>query len=230
MHSTIVAEVGSWSTLKETDATIDAVETAYQLGVAIKGSQGLWWQRPDYETVVDLATGAGVLTAHLHYCEPGSNAPEDEAAAISAVVKDVAMPLGVWLELDDLGGKQAFELGTWVAALVAAIDSPRRRAAVLARGDVLTALSGLDTSTRLIVAGNPDAYTGPSWAVKVTDVDGFDPEAVLYSVNSPRGINPWDTQIVRLQKPREATTGGAGAVTDADTSTPGGDVTEVNAA
>lgn len=205
MHSNIITEVTSWDSEQVAFNIIESTVTNDRLGVIVKGSQGLWWQRPQYVDIINDAKTQGVLVGHLHYCEPDINTPQDEAAAIDAMTSNYTYPLGVWLEVGDIGKLTDYECGAWLGQLADIINTPACRVAVLTSATRHAQMANLPAYVRRVELFAPDAPTTPFWASVGGPVDDAAPDNLSFTVTSTRGVNPADDQLDRLRPPKAAT-------------------------
>lgn len=206
MHTRIVTEVDGWHSVTDALDVIDATSAANGYGVIVKGTQGVTWKHPDYDTIYDDATGAGLLVGHLHYCEPGNNEIGDEASAVIAALKGRPYGLGVWLEVGESFGKADYEVSAWVNDLAVALTTATRRVAVVTTTARWTALSALTEAIRRVALSQPTDDLGDFFAWGVATVDGAPEGTKTYHLNKVRGLNPVSTHspvIARVERDDE---------------------------
>lgn len=174
MQKANIVEITSWD--YATDAGVD-FEVLYERGaggVVIKASQGDNWCFDRLPEAIRGAKSAGLLVGVIHYAEPGRNPAQVEAEHLIDNLPDDDLPLGLWLELDDLGGKQTFEMGEWVLEFFAYATTP-------------TARPVLACSTELL-NGIPEAPFGRPWVC----TDGDEPQpgawAFAWHEDAPTGF------------------------------------------
>lgn len=198
MHTNIVAEIGSWNDGSEATQIIDRTADCDGIGVVVKGTQGDRWLYPYLDSAYTDATGAGLLVGHLHFCEPGSSTPEDEAVHIIRALRGRVYGLGVWLEVGELFGLQDYEAAPWVNTLAACVADTGRRVAVVATPSRFESLAGLDASIRRVVWGSDHDALAGAWAINDGDQLDISVDAVVYRLASIRGLNPVESHSPTL--------------------------------
>jgi hypothetical protein len=187
-----VLEVDGWITDENFDEVADAIDNEPIVGLIVKGSQGVGWTNPRAVEMIGELRGRETLTGWLHYCEPGLNEPTDEAATILAATDSLDLPLGVWVEIDDLGGKAAHELTPWLATLAEALTVPGRPLCAVLGVSLLEQAVSVPSGVHLVLVGTSDTLSAVPWARRVpVGTEGeFRPCSAAYALVSTRGINP----------------------------------------
>lgn len=117
MSTQTVVEVDSFT--DDTDELFyDDLASAGVVGVVIKVSQGDRWTLHDAPAKVRRALSAGLHVGALHYLEPGRTTMDAERQWFVGNLPEGSYALGLVVELDDLGGRQIYELATEVQGMV----------------------------------------------------------------------------------------------------------------
>lgn len=191
-HRNIVAEIPPNVPHSIAEAIIGKSVGVGDVGVVIKATQGARWRRVDVDSLFDFAEECEVFKGWLHYCEPGAGDPETEAAWLMSCLGSRPLELGIWLELDDLGGVATTEVAAWLETLVKAVSTPARPAALLIDPTVVSGLIGLPPSLRVIFTGPTELSTTPPWATRCPEETECDDGVTFpsYELASTRGLVP----------------------------------------
>ena len=166
MQGTLVYEVDGFTTRQQLASLLAENPSQAVVGVLAKGSQGVSWANPNAQADLDDAEFDNYLTGWLHYTEPGANSPVDEAAHVLSILRDRPLPLGIWVEVDDLGGKPVHEMGDWLSQFITTASVPWRPVVVVANPDILSQGVLLPAGTRVVWATTPAVPGTPPWAVR----------------------------------------------------------------
>lgn len=194
-------DVSSWQ--HPSGAAIDwaKVKAAGADFAIVKATQGVQYVNPYFDGAeghdVTDAEAAGVLTGAYHFAQPGSNTAEAEAEAFIATIGAHILPMGLWLDLEDLGTLQPHEAGPWAAAFLTAIASHNVVTGLYTNKSLWSQVAGAVPGVRLWLAnptpepGDPAAFitqygSGP--------VDGIVGAVDLDRLENSRPVNPGPTQ------------------------------------
>jgi hypothetical protein len=102
------------------------------------------------------------------------------------------LELGIWLELDDLGGIGTTEVAAWLDTLVKAVSTPARPAALLVDPTVVSGLIGLPPSLRIVFTTATELTTSTPWATRCLEETECDDGTTFtsYALASTRGLVP----------------------------------------
>jgi hypothetical protein len=191
-HRNIVVEIQPDVPDTAAESAIGQSKGNGEVGVVIKATQGSRWRRTDVDTLFDHAESCEVFKGWLHYCEPGAGDAESEAAWLMSSLGSRPLELGIWLELDDLGGLPAQEAGPWLDTLVKAVSTPARPACLVVDPDVVSGLGVLPPGLRLVLTKSTELMVGAPWAVRDPEpIDcGDGTTLATYELTSTRGLVP----------------------------------------
>jgi hypothetical protein len=193
MDRSTIVEITSWDTDGREPGYYTALAELGAGGVVLKAAQGVGWTLPWLPAAIRGAKLAGLLVGVLSYAEPGLNDPQAEADHLLSSLPDDDLPLGLWLELDDLNGKPTFELGDWVKAWIEYAVTPSARPVIMATREVYDTINGSQWGRRWVQSDQAEGPTVP-WAARVPSVRTTDdPVALLgqthYRMTTTRGLN-----------------------------------------
>jgi hypothetical protein len=203
----MVLEVGAELTDAEAGLTIGYARERGYCGVVVKGSQGNRWARATALDVVQECHDSGLHVAWLHYAEPGATSYEQEAVHLLETVGSSPLGLGIWVEVEDLGGLSTVELTDWLRGLLGIIGDPMRPPAVMADPDLVLQLAGVSPPPRWVLTEPQDVQVVSPWATRwETRLDVTDDVVVdLYELTSTRGLVPVGPVAERTQPAPELT-------------------------
>jgi hypothetical protein len=193
MDRSTIVEVTSWESDGREPGYYTALAELGAGGVVIKASQGISWTLPWLPAAIRGAKQAGLLVGVIHYAEPGLNGPELEAEHVMSSLPDDDLPLGVWLELDDLNGRPEFEMADWVKAWLDLAVTPKARPVLMCTSELYAQMAGAPFGRRLVLTTwTPES---PSfWAVRRRPEAGEGQHeaptvATAYHLATTRGLN-----------------------------------------
>lgn len=174
-------------------ATLAAlVEKGICGGVVVKGSQGARWENPNAWEFLTQVEHAGAVTGWLHYCEPAAGDTMYEASNILQGIGGRGLSLGIWLELEDLGGVAPSEVGDWYHELAAAVHTPTRPVALVTTSANLDQMAGAPWGYHVVLVGDDPLERTTWWGRQVVGL-GTENEgtaSATYTLGSTRGIVP----------------------------------------
>src|SRR5271170_6673967 len=109
MSTPTVVEIDSFTDDSE-ESFYDDLADEGVVGVLVKVSQGDRWLLHDAPEKVRRALAAGLHLGALHYLEPGRASLEAQRLYFTGNLPVASYALGLVLELDDLGGREAYEI------------------------------------------------------------------------------------------------------------------------
>lgn len=188
-----IVEVNSWDMNGWDNTRFDEMRAQGAGGVVIKASQGIDWTFSRLPELIRRARMDGLLVGVLHYAEPGRNDAEVEAEHLMNSLPDDDLPLGVWCELDDLGGKLAHEVGPWVETWTQHAMTPLARPVILCSAELFSQMAGAPWAARWVATSKGEGSTVP-WATRGgwdngSDEAGAPDPLVTYQLTTTRGLN-----------------------------------------
>ena len=190
-------DISSWQ--HPNGAAIDwqRVKDAGVTFVMVKATQGVTYINPYFNGPeshdVEEAAGVGLLVGAYHFAQPGSNAPEAEAAHFLAAIADLPLVMGLWLDLEELGAMPIHEAGPWALTFLAAIASHNDVTGLYTDKSIQSMLVGVPTGGRLWLANpTPEPGDPPSYLTQTGQgtIDGIVGAVDLDTLNNVRGTNP----------------------------------------
>jgi lysozyme len=147
-----VIDVSSWQHTGGVEIDWAAVHESGVQGVIVKLTQGTTYLNP--YAVADLhgAALAGLLIGVYHFAQPGQFTPQAEAAWFLEQLGGLELELGAWLDLEDLGGKPAHELGPWCEEWLGQVQTPSRPSGLYTDRSIFGQLVGAPWGYRLWLA------------------------------------------------------------------------------
>jgi lysozyme len=194
MTSAPGVDVSSWQ--HPGGAPIDwaAVFESGRRFVIIMCSQGTSYVNPTFKDDVEAARGAGLLVGAYHFAQPYANSAEDEAAFALKAVEDVALDLGLSLDMEDYGSLDFPTIGTWSQAWIDVVSAVIRPTGFYTDVNGLNSLIGAPWKASLWLADPSGVYAGPlvPWIRQgaPASIPGIESSCDTDTLTSIRGTNP----------------------------------------
>lgn len=194
MTTARVIDVSSWQ--HPAGAPIDwaAVKGDGYAGVIVKASQGVNYINPYWRADAAGAADAGLLVGAYHFAHPGQNDADAEANYALAAVSGVDLPLGLSLDMEDLGGRQAYEVAPWCETWLSVVGNVVKLVPFYTDDSLLALITGAPWGHPLWLADPSGTYTGPlrPWMVQTGTgpVPGITGPVDLDTFYGVRGTNP----------------------------------------
>ncbi|MGH3571184.1 MAG: GH25 family lysozyme [Pseudonocardiaceae bacterium] len=193
-------DVSSWQHPGEEPIDWAAVKADGYDFVIIKATQGVGYVNPFFggpssHDAVD-AHDAGLLVGAYHFAQPGALDAEAELRYFLNVVSGHQLDMGLWLDLEDLQGKQPHELVVYAETFLTGLAAVNPVSGLYTDKSLLQGLMGVPGGGKLWLAnptpepGDPPSFitqtgTGPVAGIKVAvDCD---------TLNNVRPVNPGPT-------------------------------------
>jgi hypothetical protein len=188
-----IVEIDSWTLRDSPDFDFDTFRENGAIGVVVKATQGALWTYDRLPEMIRRAKAADLLCGVLHYASPGLNPAEIEAEHLLESLPDDDLPLGLWCELDDIGGIQPFELGAWVETWTKGAVLPKAEPVILVDPERTDDLVGFPWGRRWVSTG-PNTGSVGHWAVRndalvVYDNSGETVSVTDYDLRTTRSLN-----------------------------------------
>lgn len=189
-----IADLSSWQ--HPNGATIDfkAMAEGGIVGVIVKATQGTGYVNPYFATDVAAAHEAGLLVGAYHFAQFGTTGdPSAEIAHFKAVVGSLVHELGLWLDVEDNGGKQWYELGDPTKAALDELAQGEALSGLYTDQAALDGLTGAPWAHKLWIADPSGTYGGAAWARQLApqNVPGVQGLCDVSELLAGRGLNPY---------------------------------------
>ncbi|MGH7745735.1 MAG: glycoside hydrolase family 25 protein, partial [Candidatus Dormibacteria bacterium] len=167
-------DVSSWQHPSGAAIDWEQVKASGVTFVMVKATQGTDYTNPyaNGPLAHDItdALAAGLLVGAYHFARPGPDTAEAEAAYFLAAVEGLKLDMGLWLDLEDLGGKMPHEVVPYRDVFLTAIVTHN-------------ALSGIYTDKSLVAQGLGAPAGSRLWLANPTPEPG-DPESFITQTGS----------------------------------------------
>ena len=188
-----IIDISSWQHPNGEAIDWQKVAAAGYHGVLIKATQGTWYVNPFFADDVDGAHAAGLTVGAYHFAEPGRSDAQTQALHFHTAIAGKELELGVWLDLEQMGGLLIHDLQAWSEGWLAAIDTPQVPAGMYMNLDYANQLAQLAQSHRLWLA-NPSNIQNSLQPIVVQTgqgtVDGIVGACDIDVAPNARAINP----------------------------------------
>jgi len=199
-----IIDISSWQHPNGAKIDFERVKAAGIVGVIVKSTQGRTpgvgvaasrtYKNPYFEADVYEARAAGLLIGAYHFATPAQNEATDEAAWALQGIAGLQLELGLSLDFEELGSKQAYEVAPWAEAWLAAVSVEVPLVPFYTTRSLLSSVTGAPFGYPLWIADPDGSFEGPPapWMQQTGQgiVDGIEGLVDLDTLFGARGINP----------------------------------------
>lgn len=188
-----ILDISSWQHPGGDPIDWPKVVAAGYHGVIIKATQGTWYTNPYFAEDAKAAHEAGLTVGAYHFAEPGRSDAVSQASHFHSVIAGEQYELGLWLDLEQMGGLLIHDLQSWAEGFLQAIDTPQSPGGMYMNVDYSNQLAQLAQSQRLWLANPSNIQTQFAPVIVQTgqaEVDGIVGAVDVNTVVNARGLNP----------------------------------------
>lgn len=188
-----IIDISSWQHPGGAGIDWHAVAEAGYHGVISKATQGNWYANPFFAGDIEGAHRAGLMAGAYHFAEPGRTDAPTQAAYFHQHVAGLELELGLWLDLEEMGGLLIHDLQAWAEQWLTDLDTPQVKAGVYMNLDYTNQLAQLAQTHRLWLA-NPSNIGNAFQPVIIqtgqAPVPGVEGSTDVDTVPNARSFNP----------------------------------------
>lgn len=187
-----VIDVSSWQHGGNRPIDWAAVAESGVEGAILKATQAPSyvnpWFRPDYVG----ARAAGLVVGAYYFGKPSLGNPEGQVEQFFSAIAGLDLRLGVWLDLEETGGLQSYELHNWAVSSLTALSASEHPAGLYTNLSTAEYVGGVEALPLLWLA-NPSSTPNPYRPVMVQwgqdRVPGIIGQVDLNRLESDRWVN-----------------------------------------